>query len=131
LGSLKGKAKTIEISPSKIGEDYLHVFFRCVCCHRKFGEADYRREDVEEMQKNAKPLCKNCAKFLLEWQSKIDKERLELKQKLRQWFDKYRVEWIGCPEDLTCSNCETEFRCDFQHIAKEFEELLKEEKEAK
>jgi hypothetical protein len=86
--SLKQKAKNIEKSQSMISEDYVHAFFYCACCGKKFGEADYRREDIEEMQKHSKPLCKNCAKFLSEWQAKNDKQLLELKQKLQQ-FAKY------------------------------------------
>ena len=84
MSGLKQKAKNIETSPSMISEDYVHAFFHCACCGKKFGEADYRREDIEEMQKHSKPLCKKCAKFLLEWQAKNDKEFSELKQKLHK-----------------------------------------------
>jgi DNA-directed RNA polymerase subunit RPC12/RpoP len=77
MSSLKGKAKNIVISPSMISDDYVHAFFYCACCGKKFGEADYRREDIEEMQKHSKPLCKNCAKFLSEWQAKNDKQLLK------------------------------------------------------
>jgi hypothetical protein len=87
MSSLKEKAKNVETSPSMISEDYVHAFFHCACCGKKFGEADYRREDIEEMQKHSKPLCKNCAKFLSGWQAKNDKERWELKQKLQQKYD--------------------------------------------
>jgi hypothetical protein len=50
----------------------------------------------------------------------------ELKQKLQKWFDKYRVEWIKCPQHLTCVHCENAHYCEFQNVVKEFEELLKE-----
>jgi hypothetical protein len=51
----------------------------------------------------------------------------ELKRKLQKWFDKYRVEWIKCPQHLTCAHCENAHYCEFQNVVKEFEELLKEE----
>jgi hypothetical protein len=114
------KEKFVETSPSLINEDYVHAFFHCACCGKKFGEADYRKEDIEEMQNHSKPLCKNCAKFLSEWQAKNDKESSELKQKLQQFanflddFYKRRRNQIVRPK--------------FYEI---FGELLKEEKEAK
>jgi len=126
--SLKQKAKNVETSPSMISEDYVHAFFHCACCGKKFGEADYRREDIEEMQKHSKPLCKNCAKFLSEWQAKNDKEFSELKQKLQQLKDLFScfIEHIPKHErDVNASYANFIWEID-----KKFEELLKEEKES-
>ena len=126
--SLKEKAKNIETSSSMISEDYVHAFFRCACCGKKFGEADYRREDIEEMQKHSKPLCKNCAKFLSEWQTKNDKERLELKQKLQQLLNEFpKSEFVTMGNLKAVSS--TFKGEEVQNWKKKFEELLK-EKEA-
>jgi hypothetical protein len=53
-----------DVSPSSIGADYLYVIFTCACCRRKFGRADYRKTDVEDMIAHGKPLCPNCAKYV-------------------------------------------------------------------
>lgn len=53
-----------DVFPSSIGADYLYVIFTCACCRRKFGKADYRKTDVEDMIAHGKPLCPNCASYV-------------------------------------------------------------------
>ena len=92
-----------------------------------------RLEDVEELEQKVKNLetdRDNLLKALHTCTQNLNsyaKESVELKQKLQRWFDKYRVEWIKCPQHLTCAHCEYAHYCEFQNVVKEFEELLKEE----
>jgi len=81
---LKPKAKNIETSPSLISQNYVHAVFRCVCCGRKFGDVDYRQEDMVKMLKFDAPLCKKCAKFLKGWQQKFESKLGKVAQQIRE-----------------------------------------------
>jgi len=92
---LKPKAKNIETSPSLISQNYVHAVFRCVCCGRKFGDVDYRQEDMVKMLKFDAPLCKKCAKFLKGWQQKFESKLGKVTQKINKTIEDTKVDMLA------------------------------------
>jgi len=130
--SLKEKAKTDDLEIAAQLERILR--------HHSVEDADafdrfYERLKIAEskLEDSQKEITEKCAvvaeqglKACLELKEIYEHERLELKQKLQELYDKIIVELQQTPVGANWS--ESHFRSLLSHIAQKFGELLKEEK---